>query len=99
MFCQYSGTLSGLNLEVMDCWAQVACTWNPSYAGRRDQKDHGSRPTWAISKTLSQKYPTHTHTHTQAKADGVAQVIEHLPNKCEAVSSNTSTSKRKKVTD
>jgi hypothetical protein len=29
-------------------------------------------------------------------AAGVTQVVEHLPNKCKAVSSNSSTTKRKK---
>jgi hypothetical protein len=34
---------------------------------------------------------------TQNRADGVAPVIEHLPTKCEALSSNTSTLREKKI--
>jgi hypothetical protein len=41
------------------------------------------------SETLSQKYPT------QERAGGVAQVIEYLSSKCEALSSNSSTAKKK----
>jgi hypothetical protein len=41
-------------------------------------------------KTLSRKYPT------QKRTGGVVQVIEHQPSKCEALSSNTSTAKKKK---
>jgi hypothetical protein len=43
------------------------------------------RSALAKSETLSQKYPT------QKRAGGVAQVVEHLPSKCEALSSNPST--------
>jgi hypothetical protein len=31
------------------CWALVAHTYNPSYLGGWDQKDHGLRPVWANS--------------------------------------------------
>jgi hypothetical protein len=46
-------------------------------------------------KFLFQKYPIHTHTHTQKKTGGVAQVVECLPIKCEALNSNPSTVKTK----
>jgi hypothetical protein len=39
---------------------------------------------------LSRKYPT------QKRAGGVVQVLECLPSKCEALSSNPSTKKKKK---
>jgi hypothetical protein len=46
----------------------VAHTYNPCYSGGRDQKDHGSKPSWAIvQETLSQKNPL------QRKAGRVAQ--------------------------
>jgi hypothetical protein len=31
---------------------------NPSYSGRREQEDCGSKPAWAKNKTSSQKYST-----------------------------------------
>jgi hypothetical protein len=36
-----------------------------------------------VRENLSQKYPT------QKRAGGVTEVVEHLPNKCEALSSNS----------
>jgi hypothetical protein len=39
---------------------------------------------------LSQKYPT------QNRAGGVAQVVQHLPSKYEALNLNPSTAKKKK---
>jgi hypothetical protein len=68
----------------------VAHTSNPSYFVGKDQEDHSSRPHWAKSKTLSQKYPT------QKWAGRVAQVVQCLPGKCEALSSNPNTTKKKK---
>jgi hypothetical protein len=48
------------------------------------------KPTWANScETLSEKYPI------QNRAGRVAQVIELLPSKCEAMSSSLSTDKKK----
>jgi hypothetical protein len=47
-------------------------------------------PRQIVQETLSQKYST------QKKAGGVAQVVECLPNKCEAVISNPSPARRKK---
>jgi ADP-ribosylglycohydrolase len=38
---------------------------------------------------------THTHTHTHTKASNAAQVVEHLPSKREALSSNSSITKEK----
>jgi hypothetical protein len=47
------------------------------------------KATRAKIKTLSQKHPAHSK-----KGDGqVAQVVEHLPSKCEALSSNFSARK------
>jgi hypothetical protein len=44
-----------------------------------------------VYETLSQKYPM------QKRADGVTQVVERLPSKCQALSLNPSTTKKKKV--
>jgi hypothetical protein len=60
----------------------VAHTCNPSYSGGRNQEDLSSKPAWANSLTLSQKYAT------QKRTDSVAQVVERLPTKCEIMSSN-----------
>jgi hypothetical protein len=46
-------------------------------------------PAQAKTKTLSQIYPT------QKEAGEVAQVVEYLPNKGEALSSNPKTKKKK----
>jgi hypothetical protein len=70
----------------------VADTCNPSYLGCRDQEDHGSWPAWKIvQETLSQKYPT------QNRAGRVVQVVEHLLNMGEDMSSDSSTTKKEKV--
>jgi hypothetical protein len=42
-----------------------------------------------VLKTLSSKYPT------QKRAGRVAQVVEHLLSKCEALSSNSTTTEKK----
>jgi hypothetical protein len=69
----------------------VAHASNPSYSGSRDQKHHGSKPPGLmVCETLTQKYPT------QNRASRVARVVEHLPAKCETLSSNPSASKKKK---
>jgi hypothetical protein len=48
--------------------------------------------TWQIAcESLSWKYPT------QKRAGGVVQVVEHLPSKCEALSSNPITAKNKQI--
>jgi hypothetical protein len=48
-----------------------------------------SQPQKIVPKTLSQKYPI------QKRASGVAEVLECLPNKCKALSSNPSAVKTK----
>jgi hypothetical protein len=50
-----------------------------------------SQPWQIVQVTLSWKYPT------QKRAGRVAQVVEHLPHNHEALNSNTSTTKKKKV--
>jgi hypothetical protein len=61
----------------------VAHNCNPSYSGGRDQEDHSSKPAQANSfgDPISQRNPS------QKRASGVAQVIEFLPSKHEALSS------------
>jgi hypothetical protein len=57
------------------------------------QEDHNSKPAGEIVReTLSQKYPT------QKRACGVIQVVAYLPSKCEALSSNPSTTKKQNKT-
>jgi hypothetical protein len=71
----------------------VAHTCNPSYSGSRDEKDGGLKSaqgnsSWdPISKIPSTK---------QNRAGTVAQVVEHLPTKCKALSSNPTPTKKKK---
>jgi hypothetical protein len=48
------------------------------------------QPRQNVFKTLSQKHST------QKRAGGVAQVGEHLPRKCEALTSTTSMGEKKK---
>jgi hypothetical protein len=68
----------------------MAHTCNASYSKGRDQEDQGLRPTWQIVwETLSQKYPA------QKKAGRVTQGVEHLPSKCDALSSKPITSQNK----
>jgi hypothetical protein len=77
-------------------------TCNPTYSGGRNQEDRSSKPAWAnISRDpvlkMSNTYThTHTHTHTKTRAGGVAQAIECLPSKYEALSSKPSTTREKK---
>jgi hypothetical protein len=47
------------------------------------------QPRQIVQETLSQKYPTHKRT------SGVTQAVEQLPSKHEALSSNSSTTKKK----
>jgi hypothetical protein len=71
--------LSGKNLGV------VAPACHPSYSRKHKTGDLWSRLASAKSKTLSPKI-------TRAKrAGGMAQAVEHLSSKCQALSSNTST--------
>jgi hypothetical protein len=58
--------------------------------GSRDQEDCSLRLAPAKIKTLSQKYPI------QKRAGRVAQIVESLPIKHEALSSNPSAAKKKK---
>jgi hypothetical protein len=51
----------------------------------------GRQPWQIVNKTLSQKYPTHTKW-----AGGMAQAVEGLPSKHEALSLCPSTAKGKK---
>jgi hypothetical protein len=62
-------------------WAVVVHGCNPSYSGGRDQEDHSSKPAQIVQESLSWKYPT------QKRVGRVTQMIELLPNKCEALSS------------
>jgi hypothetical protein len=50
-----------------------------------------SQPGQTVHETLPQKYPT------QNRAGRGAQVVECLPSKCEALGSNLSTAKNKKI--
>jgi hypothetical protein len=70
----------------------VAHTCNPSPTEGRHEEGCGLKPVMQIvCKTLSEKYPT------QNRTSRVAQVAEHLPSKPEALSSNPSTTKKKKL--
>jgi hypothetical protein len=66
----------------------VAHTYNPRYLGGWDQEDCGSRPAWAnssqnpISKIIRTKW-----------TGGVAQAVEFLLCKCEALNSNPNPTK------
>jgi hypothetical protein len=62
-------------------WGQglVAHTYNPNYSGGRDQEDHDLRAFQAKGETLSQRYTT------QKRAGRVAQVVQPLPSKHEAL--------------
>jgi hypothetical protein len=71
----------------------VSHAYNPRYIEGRDQEDQSSKPAMAkqiVYKTLPQKYPA------QKKIGRVAQVVDCLPNKCETLSLNPRTSKKKK---
>jgi DNA phosphorothioation-dependent restriction protein DptG len=66
-------------------------TFNPSYLGSWDQEDHGSRPAWANSSWDS------ISKITRAKwTEGLAQVVEYLFSKHEAMSLNHKNLKKKK---
>jgi hypothetical protein len=72
------------------CWALVAHACNPSYKGHRDQEVPGLRP----ARANSSQDPI-SKLSTQKRADGEAQVIEHLTSMHEARSSNPVSSKNK----
>jgi hypothetical protein len=61
-------------------------TYNSSYSGSRDQEDHSSKPT--PGKQFMTPYLK--KTHHKNRAGGVAPVVEWLPSKYEALSSNPS---------
>jgi hypothetical protein len=70
----------------------VAHTYNPSYTGGREQEDCGLRPVcakmWDPIREISKgKW-----------AVNLAQVVESLPSKHEALCSNSNTAKQKKDT-
>jgi hypothetical protein len=68
----------------------MAHTYNPSYSWadiRRTMVQ--SQPRQIVPETLSQKYPS------QKGSGVVAQVLEHLPSKHEALSTNPSVTKNK----
>jgi hypothetical protein len=65
----------------------VAHTYNPSYSGGRDHKDHGSNQLrQTVCETLPQK--------KEKKKNHKKGLVEKL--KVEALSSNSSTAKKKK---
>jgi hypothetical protein len=66
----------------------VAHTCNPSYSGGRDQEDHRLK----LVQANSSQDPM---SKIQKRADGMAQVVEHLPTKCKA--STTKKKKKKKL--
>jgi hypothetical protein len=73
-------------------WELVAHACNPSYSGGRDHEDQGSKPALAnSSRDLILKVPN-------TKKGLVAQAVDCLPSKCEALSTNSSTAKKKKKT-
>jgi hypothetical protein len=86
-------SLSRLYLKVRSSQALVAQACNPSYRGGWDGEDHSSRSAQAnslqdpISKITTAKW---------IGSGSVAQVVEHLLCKQEALSSNYSPIKRKK---
>jgi hypothetical protein len=66
----------------------VAHACNPSYLGGRDQEDCSSKPAQANSLQDPISNPP------QNRVEGVPQVVEHLPSKCEALSSDPTTAKK-----
>jgi hypothetical protein len=69
-------------------WTPLALAYNPSYSGGRNQEDH------SLNKEFLTPYLE--KNPIQKRIVRVAQVIQHLPIKCEALSSNTSTDKKQK---
>jgi hypothetical protein len=66
------------------------CRLTPVILATQEDRIQGL-PQANSSNTLSQKYPT------QKRAAGVTQVVEHLPSKREAHSSNPSAAKKKRL--
>jgi hypothetical protein len=73
-------------------WALVAPAYNPSNSGCRDQGDQDLKPAWATKPR-----PYLKNTQYKKGAGRVTQVVECLPSKCEVLSSNPSTTKKKKM--
>jgi hypothetical protein len=69
----------------------VAHTRNPNYLGGWDHEGHSSRPAW----TNNSQDPVSKITRAKWTG-GVAQVLECPLCKCEALSSNRSSEKKKK---
>jgi hypothetical protein len=69
----------------------VAHAYNPTYLGGRDQEKYSSNPAWANSP----RDPISKISNTKRAGRG-AQVVECLPSKCEALSSNANTTKKEK---
>jgi hypothetical protein len=67
----------------------MAHTCHPIYRGKCKVGGSLSRPAWVKSETLSPKY-------LEQKGLEVAQTVEHLPSKCDALSSNSRTAPPKK---
>jgi hypothetical protein len=70
--------LKKLNIQVL-----VACAWKPSSSGNRNQGNPDLYPT----QTNSLHYPI-LKTKIKNSTGRVAQVVEHLSSKCEAMNSN-----------
>jgi hypothetical protein len=75
---------------IPQCWGAHTC--NPSYLGGRDQKDQGSKPDQANSS----QDPISKITRAKETGD-MAQVVKCLPTKLEAINSNPSSQKKKKI--
>jgi hypothetical protein len=69
-------TFLGILRRYTRCWAPVA-----TQEAEIRRILVGSQPGQIVPETLSRKYPI------QNRAGGVAQVVESLPSKCEALSS------------
>jgi hypothetical protein len=68
-----------------------AHAYNPSYSGNREQEDYSSKP----SQANKLQDPILKKNNTK-RAGTVAQVVEHLPSKCEVLSSYSNVAKKKK---
>jgi hypothetical protein len=63
-------------------WVPVVHTYNPSYSRGTEQEDHG----WRLAPANSSLKPILKIPNTWT--GGMAQVVEALTSKCEALSSN-----------
>jgi hypothetical protein len=71
------------------CSVPVVHAFNPSYSGGRDQKAQSSRSAWTNSSQDPISIIPNTKEDWQA-----TQVVEYLPPKSEALSSNASTTNK-----